>query len=101
MSGFVDSEWTDNVERITDDNTIGLARPPIEAGDEDMLVDVSRLRAALVEFDEEIGETTAALTVLQNDDSDLELLTLQDVDATTTIVLAGRVRPEETEDGDQ
>jgi len=96
MSTFVDSEWTDDVERLTDDNTIGLARPAIEAGEEDMLVDVSRLRAALVEFDEEIGETTAALTVLESGDGDLELLTLQDVDATKTIVLAGRVR----EDGD-
>jgi len=100
MSGFVAAESVAKPEAVTQDNTIGFTYDRAGTLDEHALLDVNRLRRALIEFDEEVGAGTVSLSVIRHDGDDVRErgdLALVDPEGDQAIVVCGKIR----EDGEQ
>lgn len=100
MSGFVDAREIPRPEDVTDDMTIGISRDG-DALAEHALVDVNRLRRALIEFDEVVGDEDVSLSLIRHDVTGRGDLALVDPDGDVAIVVAGKIREEALEESEQ
>ena len=106
MVGFVETRTlrTDEPEKITADNTIGILR----TGRGEMLrgdigVDLQRLRRAILAFEAEVEDTSAELAIVERpESSDCRFLALVEVGGShEAIVLAPIVNEDLPTDADE
>ena len=102
MSGFVDAASVAKPEALTQDATLGLTHDDGTLA-EHALLDVNRLRRALIEFDEQVGADDVSLSVIYHGDGELPErgdLALVDPEGDRAVVICGKYRDADVEDGD-
>lgn len=99
MPGYVDQEYIDDVEQLTNDNTIGLLDDVLGDVESEACFDVGRLRRALLAYEEEMGKSrTVGVSVFETDEG-LQALALQNGEnASQVVLLAGRARSDGGDD---
>lgn len=99
MSQYVDSDFVNDAETLTEDNTIGITTDTDGKIEEEILVDTRRLRVALIEYENEVEESVASIGILGGD-GPFKVLALKDHNGDRTVLLSGRVRQSDLDDRD-
>lgn len=95
MAGYVDQEYVDSVDVLTNDNTIGLLDDTLGDVESEGLFDIGRLRRALLAYEDEMRRpATVDVSVVETDEG-RRCLALQDGEnASQVILLADLRRPD-------